>query len=217
MRASASVIAVLVLALACKQDEPTPPPKKVERGVDMQKIPAPEHTPEMLSDPGTPRRVAVPGSLDATVGGTQRHFTFMPKGVNAAVFAKEKDVKWVRVTGQANAESGPTIRIQLDGLRLDRAELPATFKTADKGKVELTLRYEIDPVTWWEAKTGKEGESSAEVTLDAYEGARLRGTFKGTLEPNNPTREPIEVADGSFDVELRLNGVEEGKAADGPS
>ncbi len=221
MRASAlSVAAVLVFALACKEDEPTPPPKKVERGVDLAKIPVPEHTPEMLSDPGKPRRVAAPGSVDVKVSGKQQHFTFMPKGVNAAVFAEEKDVKWVRVTGQANSESGPTVRIHLDGLRLDRTELPATFKTSDegKGKVALTVRYEIDPVKWWEAKSGKPSENTAEVTLEAFEGTRLKGTFKGTLDPNNPALgKPVELAEGSFDVELRLNGVNEGKAADGPS
>ena len=219
MRASTSSVAIaLLLALACNKDEPAPPPKKVEREVDLTKIPVPEHTPEMLSDPGKPRRVAAPGSVDVIVSGKPQHFTFMPKGVNAAVFAEEKDVAWVRITGQATSESGPTMRIELDKLRLDRTELPATFKTSDKGKIAVTVRYELDPVKWWEAKSGKAGEAVAEVTLQSFEGRRLKGTFKGTLDPKFPELgKPIELAEGAFDVELRLNGVEEGKAADGPS
>jgi hypothetical protein len=214
MRASILSLAV-GLALACKSEEPAPAPKRVDRGVDLKKIPVPEHTPEMLSDPGKPRRVAMPGSMQADVAGKTEHFAFMPKGVNAAVWAEETKVATVRITGQATTESGPTIQIAFENLRLDQTELPATFKTSDKGKAELSVRYEIDPVKWWEATPGK---GSAEVTLESFEGRRLVGTFKGTLDPMRPGfAEPLEVKDGSFEVELRLNGVDEGKSADEPS
>jgi hypothetical protein len=219
MRASTSCLAVgLCLALACKSEEPAPPPKQVDRGVDLAKIPVPEHTPEMLSDPGKPRKVASPGSLDVEIGGATQHFSFMPKGVNAAVWAEDTKVAWVRVTGQASPENGPWVRIQLSDLRLDEIDLPATFKTSDNGKVKLSVRYELDPVKWWEAKSGTPSDNVAEVTLEAFEGRRLRGTFKGTLDPKAPDfGKPLPLENGAFDVELRLNGVAEGKAPDGPS
>jgi hypothetical protein len=218
MRAS-TLSLVLLLGLGCNDEPPAPPPKEVKKGVDVAKIPVPDHTPEMLSDPGKPRRVSSPGSLDVQIDGKHQHFVHMPKGVNAAVRFDDKDVAWIRVTGQATTESGPWVRIELRNVRLDELEFPATFTTRDKGKAKLAVRYEMDPTRYWETKSGVESDNVAELTLESFEGKKLTGTFKGTLDPaDTKIAKPMPITSGKFQGELRLNGVsEKTKAADGPS
>jgi hypothetical protein len=207
-------VLVLIACLGCQSEAQTPPPIPVKKGVDVEKIPEPEHSAkEMTEPPPEPLRSPTKGRLDATVAGKVVHLDYMSPATNAAVYAEDAGVAFVKIRGKQDAVSPEGLTIHLEHLRLDTAKLPATFTTngEPKNKVELKVKYEIGPAKWWSAETGKHSDNAVEVILEKFEGSTLTGTFKGKLEPRTPDMgDPLEIK-GQFAVELRLNGVEEGK------
>ena len=56
------------------------------------------------------------------------------------------------------------------------------------------------------------------MSLQSFDGKRVVGTIKGTLDPADPKiAKPMPISSGKFEVELRLNGVAEKKASEDPS
>lgn len=209
-----SLLVVLVLAAACNDDATKTPPRQVKKRVDTERIPAPNHSPEVLMNPGKPRRVSTKGTMEADLSGRRQHFVFFPRGSNAAVFDPDTKVAWLEIEAALSDEGTPALSFQLEPLRLDQVEFPATFVAgeADDAQPQLEVQYVMGTERW---SSEVESERPMRITLEALEGRELRGTFEGTLPPQaqNPN-EPIEVAKGSFAIELRLKNVEQGEAAE---
>ena len=205
---------VLIACLGCKTEEQTPPPKQVKKGVDVKKIPVPEHSPKKMTEPPPePKRLDTKGRIDATIAGKAVHLNYMSPASNAAVYAEQTGVAFVKVRAKEDATSPVSLSIHLEHLRLDTTKLPATFTTGkkSKGKIQLKVKYEIGTGKWWGAETGGQSDHAVEVTLEKFEGKTLSGTVKGKLEPRTPDMgEPLDV-EGKWSVDLRLNGVPEGK------
>lgn len=157
--------------------------------------------------------VEATGFIEATMSGVPMRFEFLPTGSNVAIVDLEHDVARVNLGGAPTDKGIPLLRVSLDGVRIDRLTLPASFTTvgpdappgAKTPKVRLEYRITDDKI--WRSVAG------GTVTIDSYSGKRVRGTFQGKLEPKSTAfGPPIEVTAGTFDVELRLKGAAPGPA-----
>ncbi len=215
-------MAVLVGACGGATTEVAPPPPKVESGVDLAKVEIPEHKSiDMKSDP-KPMLVTTKGTVTATLNGHPKTFTTLPIGANAAVWAPGTRVARVLVGGSEGEAAFPALRIVLEGVRLDTLTLPATFTLGKKEGAKPFVRsddpevpiaaarprlvYEIEARKIWESDP--DGPEVGTVTIESFEGKRISGTFSATLKPKSAAfGPPIEITDGKFDVEVRLNGI----------
>lgn len=212
------VVMLLVLVApatgGCKDEAPTPAPRKVKKKVDTDRIPAPNHSPEVLTDPGKPRRVTMKGSMEADLSGRRQHFEFFPRGNNAAVHSAETKVSWLKLEGALSEEGTPSLSFSLDPLKLDDVKLPATFVAGETkdGEPKLTVVYEMGPAEQW--SSDREGERPMRITLEKFEGRRLSGTFEGILPAVPPNQsDPVNVEKGTFSIEVRLTNIERGEVA----
>jgi hypothetical protein len=209
---------LLVGALAlpgCKDEAPKDPPRKVKKKVETDRIPAPNHSPEQLTNPGKPRRVTMKGVMEADLSGKRQHFVFFPRGENAAVFYPDTKVAWVKLRGALSEDGSPSLSFTLDPLQLDATKLPATYIVgpAKAGAPTLTVTYEMGQAQRWSSRV--ESDKPMRLTLESLDGRTLRGTFEGTLAAQSPnTSAPIEISNGEFAVEVRLTNVERGKPAE---
>lgn len=211
MRRLALLIAVSLVG-ACKDEAPKPPPRKVKKSVDTTRIPVPNHSPEVMKDPGKPRRVTMKGSMEADLSGKRQHFVFFPRGDNAAVHYPDTGVSWVKLRGALNEDGSPSLAFTLDPLKLDTLELPATFiaGTAKKGKPGLVATYEMGSTDQWTSEV--QSEQPMRITIDSLTDRTLTGTFEGTLAPKPPSKnEPVRFERGTFSVEVRLTNIARGK------
>ncbi len=210
-RVALLLVLVAPFAGACKDEAPTPAPRKVKKKVDTDRIPAPNHSPEMLTDPGKPRRVTMKGSMEADLSGRRQHFVFFPRGTNAAVHSPDTKVSWVKLEGALSDEGTPSMAFTLEPLKLDDVKLPATFVAGEtKGDApKLTVVYSMGPTEQW--SSDEESEKPMRITLEKFEGRRLSGTFEGILAPVAPNQsDPVKVEKGTFAIEVRLTNVERG-------
>ncbi len=223
MRRIALLFAALGIALgsACKDEVPSPPPRKVKKKVDTDRIPVPNHSPDKMTDPGKPRRVTMKGTMEADLSGRKQHFVFFPRGENAAVYYAETGVSWLKIRGALSDEGTPSFSMKLEPLKLDDLELPATFVAgeAKDGAPALHVEYEMGVDAVWTADALSPSENPMQdpmrVTFERFEDRTLHGTFEGTLMPKAPnTSEPVKVARGTFAIELRLTNVERGEKAE---
>ncbi|MBV1859679.1 MAG: hypothetical protein KUG77_14795 [Nannocystaceae bacterium] len=211
MRSIVLLIAVSLLG-ACKDEAPTPPPRKVNKGVDTTRIPVPNHSPEVMQDPGKPRRVTMKGSMEADLSGRRQHFVFFPRGDNAAVHFPDTDVSRVKLRGALSDDGSPSLSFTLDPLKLDTLEFPATFiaGAAKKGEPSFIATYEMGRADQWTSEV--ESEQPMRITLDSLRDRTLTGTFEGTLAPKPPSKnEPVRFERGTFSIEVRLTNIPRGE------
>ena len=210
-----SFVAIVTLLSGCKDDPPSTPPRKVKKKVDTNRIPAPNHSPEQLMDPGKPRRVSQKGSMEADLSGRRQHFSFFPRGSNAAVHHPDTGVSWVKLEGALTDEGTPSLLFELEPLKLDPKALPATFVAgdADEGDTKLTVTYSMGPSERWSSK--ERSEAPMRLTIESLEGRTLSGTFEGTLNPVAPNQsDPVKIGKGTFAVDIRLRNVDQAEAKD---
>lgn len=210
-----SFVAIVTLLSGCKDDPPSTPPRKVKKKVDTNRIPAPNHSPEQLMDPGKPRRVSQKGSMEADLSGRRQHFSFFPRGSNAAVHHPDTGVSWVKLEGALTDEGTPSLLFELEPLKLDPKALPATFVAgdADEGDAKLTVTYSMGPSERWSSK--EQSEAPMRLTIESLEGRTLSGTFEGTLNPVAPNQsDPVKIGKGTFAVDIRLRNVDQAEAKD---
>lgn len=208
-----SFVAMTMLMSGCADDPPATPPRKVDKKIDTTRIPAPNHSPEQLTDPGKPRRVSQKGSMEADLSGRRQHFTFFPRGSNAAVHHRDTGVSWVKIEGALTDDGAPSVLFKLEPLKLDPNALPATFVAGDTkdGETKLSVSYSMGPSERWSSKA--QSDAPVRLTLESLEGRTLSGTFEGTLNAVAPNRsDPIEIGNGTFAVEIRLRNVGEAEA-----
>ncbi len=202
---------IAVASGACKDEAPAPPPRKVKKKVDTDRIPVPNHSPDKLMDPGKPRRVTMKGTMEADLSGRKQHFVFFPRGENAAVYYEKTGVSWLKINGAISDEGTPSLSLSLEPLKLDDLELPATFiaKPGKDGEPVLHAEYDMGVDQRWDSKV--ESDDPMRVTFERLEDRTLHGTFEGTLMPKPPNAsDPVKVTRGTFAVELRLTNIERG-------
>ncbi len=211
MRSVVLLIAVSLVG-ACKDEAPTPPPRKVKKSVDTTRIPVPNHSPEAMTDAGKPRRVTMKGSMEADLSGKRQHFVFFPRGQNAAVFYPDTGVAWVKLRGALTDEGSPSLSLTLDPLRLDTLEFPATFVAGEtkKGEPNLVATYEMGKADQW--TSALDSEQPMRITLESLTDRTLTGTFEGILAPKPPSQnKPVRFERGTFSVEVRLTNIARGE------
>lgn len=209
---------LLASALACEGSEKTEkPPRKVERSVDVERIPVPNHGPEVMA--GTPdrrRTKTAEGAIEAVIDGQHQDLRFLPYGKNAAIHAESTGVSRVTLAGARSDAGYPALHLVVENVRLDELELPATFtiggekkKKRKSGPVPRILFYETERVVF--EAGADQAKSTGEMTLEAFEGDTIRGAFEGTLHPRvEHFGEPKTIERGRFEVSLRLSGIEPG-------
>ena len=228
IRSLLSALAVLVGACGGAASEAAPPPPKVDPGVDLAKVEIPEHKGvDMTSDP-KPMLVTTKGTVTATLNGHPTTFGTLPVGGNAAVWTPATRMARVLVGGSEDDRGFPAVRIVLEGVRLDTLTLPATFTFGRKADAKPFVRsddpevpvaevrprivFEIEARKIWESDP--DGPEVGSVTIESFDGKRVAGTFSAKLKPRSVAfGPPLDITDGKFDVELRLNGVAPGKPA----
>lgn len=202
-----------LVAVACGDEPPAEPPRAVKRRVDMDRIPVPNHSPQVMSDPGKPRRVGMAGKMEADIGGRRQHFTFFSRGKNAAAHFESTGVSWVKIEGALSDDGSPYLSFALEPLDLAALELPATFSAASTDPAArpevpaLKVRFELSPGTRW-LHTEKT-KTPITLTLTSFEDDVLTGTFAGTLTRQGGQDEgdpELEVRNGAFEVKLRRTG-----------
>lgn len=208
-----SIVASLLLATACaacESETAKTPPRTVKKKVDTTRIPVPNHSPQVMNDPGKPRRPSVEGKMDATVTGRMQHFTFFARGQNAAVFFADTGVAWLRVTGALSDEGTPSLSFKLETFNLGRARLPATYvvRKTKQSEPVLEAEYTTGPLHRWHSSL--DTDQPLTLTIDSFEDHTLRGTFSGVLLPENEGDKPVVLEDGTFEVTLRLTNVPAG-------
>lgn len=211
-----SVVLLTALSFvgACKDEAPAPPPRKVKKSVDTTRIPVPNHSPNVMNDPGKPRRVTMKGTMEADLSGKRQHFVFFPRGDNAAVHFPDTGVSRVKLRGALNEDGSPSLAFTLEPLKLDALKLPATFIAGEtkKGETGLVATYEMGQTDQWSSEI--ESDRPMRITIDALTDRTLSGTFEGTLAPKPPSKnEPVRFERGTFSVEVRLTNIARGEKA----
>lgn len=207
------VLSALVLVACGRNDAAAPPPPakaaaEVKR-VGLDEIDAPHH--DAASMAGSADQflvVQAKGSLTASLNGIVTPFEFLPTGSNAAILKEDKGIARVSIGGAPTPNMSTTLAISLEGVRLDRLTLPATLTTtgadAEDGS-RVRIEYMIGEQKTWVSEPG------GSIVIESYAGKRVTGTFAGKLVARSAAfGPPIDVADGRFDVELRLNGAPPG-------
>jgi hypothetical protein len=154
------------------------------------------------------------GQFDLTIDGQPEHLAFVPPGKNFAVQVEERGVARVRMSGSRDDSGYPALRISLEHLRLDALEFPAKLegpeKHGDDERLDLTIRYETSEARWWESSPEDTARGKNRVTLETLEDRTLTGSFSATLHPRKADLGEPKQVEGTFEVELRLTGVEPG-------
>ncbi len=207
------LLSALVLVACGRNDAATPPPPakadaEVKR-VELAEIDAPHHDPASMA--GSEDQflvVQTKGSLSATLNGVVTRFEFLPTGANAAILKEDKGIARVSIGGAPTSKASTMIELSLEGVRLDQLTLPATIPTAageEKAGPRARIDYTIGEQKRWRSEAG------GTVVIESYVGKRVTGTFAGKLVPRTAAfGPPIDVTDGNFNVELRLNGAPPG-------
>ncbi len=152
--------------------------------------------------------VETKGSIEAALNGTVTKFEFLPTGSNVAIFKPDTGVARVAIGGAPTATGMPLLKLSLDGVQLDKLVLPATLEVVagtPPAGASARVEYMLTEQKLWQAQPG------GRVTIESYTGKRVQGTFAAKLDPRSTAfGPPIEVTNGRFDVELRLNGAAPG-------
>ncbi|HWB73492.1 MAG TPA: hypothetical protein VG755_01025, partial [Nannocystaceae bacterium] len=143
-------------------------------------------------------------------------FTFLPYGSNVASWSEKTGVARLALSGAPSDRGVPMLRVVIENVRIDRLQLPATFAigSGDAGEPRpdtprARMEYQLEERKTWHA--GPEGEAVGAITIESYAGKRVRGTFNAKLTPRSTAfGPPIDLTDGRFDIELRLQGIEPG-------
>ena len=199
---------------------------KVVRGVDLDRIPVPNHGPDVMAGKVDKAvKKTVEGKFIAKFHDKPREFRHFSPGGNAAVFSEENKVGRISIAAAKDDAGYPRVEVKITHVRLDELELPVTFPLTKKqrkkikpvGDEEPTFEivYLEDGARRWvlDPEETKAGENS--VTLSKFEGRKLTGTLKAQLHPRaEGMGEIVGIKNADFEVQLRLQGVKPGPEAE---
>ncbi|MEM9458252.1 MAG: hypothetical protein AAGF11_29015 [Myxococcota bacterium] len=206
----------LILLTACDKPAPAdaaaaPPAKAAKPPGSLPTKRLPPDDPHAAPPPGETTEVpllSAPGTFDVTVEGRLSHYARIPRGQNRALVIPDKKVARVSIAGALSDDGWPNVRIILENFRPDEAKYPVTLSSTAKKGPRASVRYYLSEKQVY--RVDHEKNAKAEVTLEAYEGKTLRGSFTSTLAPTAAgLGKPLPVS-GKFSVELVLSGVEPG-------
>ncbi len=215
-------ITVSLVLFGCGGASKEPPPAAAADAVKVEAPTAemPQHDAKMLAtgDDEAVHTVGAQGSMSATLGGASTSFTFLPFGSNVASWSEKTGVARLALAGAPSDRGLPLLRLVIENVRIDRLQLPATFPigggASDEGEARqdtprARIEYQTEPRKTWHG--GPEGEAVGSVTIESYAGKRVQGKFTAKVTPKSTAfGPPIEITDGRFDIQLRLQGIEPG-------
>jgi hypothetical protein len=209
--------------LACGSPAADTPSKPDESPVQLGQPEAqlPKHDPKMLGGGGEEavHTVAAQGSMGALLNGVATSFTFLPFGSNVAAWSDKTSVARVALAGAPTDRGMPMLRVVLENVRLDQLKLPASFTIGGgdgkAGGPRPRIEYLLEQRKSWLAEP--DGAAIGTITIESFAGKRVRGSFHATLTPRSTAfGPPIELTEGVFDIELRLQGIEPAASAPVP-
>lgn len=229
-RLCAVTISALSLLACGKKDEPAPAaaaPAPAPTEVADEPAQADPHGPGGPAMPVDVRAVrAAKGTMEMTVDGTPQRLEFLPFGRNSAVWSPDNKVARINLGGSESDKGLPALSMVLLGHKLDELDLPQTFTSSPQGRADPSAReapaergaeQKLFRMTWQVGEKrlyrSRDSDAGNKLILEEYKDGRLKGSFEGTLVFGNAKAEkPLQVR-GSFDVALRLNGVEPNRVA----
>lgn len=220
LRSCPFVIALGLFACGSSNAPPAPLPAAEQPKLEQPAVEIPQHDAKMMGADGEEpvRTVAAQGSMSAVLNGTSTSFTFLPYGSNVASWSEKTGVARLALSGAPSDRGVPMLRVVIENVRVDRLQLPATFAIGSgqaagteprQDKPRPRMEYQLEERKSWLA--GPDGDAVGAVTIESYAGKRVRGTFEAKLTPRSSAfGPPIDLTDGRFDIELRLQGIEPG-------
>ena len=226
-RYALTIVLLGAIACACDRGQEQAPPRQVDRRVDIDRIPVPNHGPEVMAGTHEMRRTkTAEGTMDAMIDEQHVELGFLPYGMNAAIASEATGVSRLTLVGSPTDAGYPALHLEFEGVRLDELELPKAFAPErDAGKTKKKPEP-LPKVLWFEteqivfAADPTREEDPFEITIESYEGNVVQGSFTAVVHPRAAHfGKPKRIERGRFEVALRLSGVELGKpaAADAPS
>jgi len=210
-----------VFLLACGNEAPADAAKpdaaepELAAGAEAPR-PLPPNDPHAAPPPGDeptpelPMMDSAPGSFDVTFDGKLSHYQRIPTGQNRAIYLPKDGVQRVTIAAAETVEGWPHVRLVLEGLRPDEVEYPLTISSTDEKGPSVTLRYQVGDKRIYQLNP--EVGATAKVTLEAFEGSTLRGSFEGKVAPTAANLGDPVAIEGRFSVELGLRNVKPGPA-----
>ena len=211
---------IALAVVACgSSSSPAPPPAETVK-LERPTAEIPEHDAKMLAggNDEAVNTVATQGSMSAALNGVATTFTFLPYGGNSASWSQKTGVARFALAGAPSDRGMPMLRLVIENVRIDQLKLPATFAIGS-GQAPGTeprtdtprprIEYVLEERKSWFG--GPDGDAIGEVTIESYAGKRVKGSFAAKLTPRSSAfGPPIELTEGRFDIELRLQGIQPG-------
>ena len=131
-----------------------------------------------------------------------------------ATFEAKIDGELIDFSGRARADyvaqmnmlslSGRNFEIIIMRIDLDALDLPATLGREEYETTTISDMDQLSLVTMgYTDEDGKEwGGMNVELTIEAIDGQRIRGSFSGTLYEDGGEDERIDLSEGRFDFKL---------------
>ncbi|RMG94130.1 MAG: hypothetical protein D6705_16945 [Deltaproteobacteria bacterium] len=138
------------------------------------------------------------GVVAAVVDGTPTRFETLPIGTNAWI--RSPRTRRLTITGEAGPNREPRLQIYVYGIDIEPSRLPLRLAAQREAGRVVEIRYDRDGRRW----VSQPG--TATVTIADVADGRFRGTFEGELEPTVPNAARVRIAQGTFDVAVRLGG-----------
>jgi hypothetical protein len=217
----ALVISLALVACGSSSAPATPTPAADEPKLERPTAEVPQHDSKMLAsgDDEAVNTVAAQGSMSASLNGVATTFTFLPYGGNVASWSQKTGVARLALAGAPSDRGMPLLRLVIENVRIDQMQLPATFTIGSgqaAGSAEPRtdtprprVEYVLEERKTWHG--GPDGDAIGSVTIESYSGKRVKGSFKAKLTPRSSAfGPPIELGEGRFDIELRLQGIQPG-------
>ncbi len=215
------------LLLACGQgSDPRPKPDAKGESATRKALVFPSRDPKAIkAPPDDPHQVAAmkgdeppplppsaAGFFDVTIEGKLTHYTRMPRGQNRAVSLLDKGINRVTVAASETDAGLPHFRLTFERLRPDQATFPLTIPGTpskdESAPAPASVRYQVGEKRIY--TTNPDKDATVTVTLTAYEGETLKGSFEGKLAPTMAGLGEAITVSGTFAVELGRRGVEPG-------
>jgi hypothetical protein len=152
-----------------------------------------------------------PGKFDIRIDGDRKPLAHLPYVSNAATWVPRGQFGRLSLAAAETDRSEPILSIVLLGPRLDELKFPKTFEAEPapgemKGpSLRVTWRVHDKRIykSFFEDDLG-----DAKLTVTSFADGKVRGEIEATVKLANPDLGPPLKVDGTFEVDVRLAGIE---------